>query len=150
MKEDFTAVIHIVFSTLGISIHRIMGFLYYFKSLQESFIPEFIVSDSVTPWTVALQAPLPIGFPRWIYFSELICLPPGNLPSPETDPCLFHLLHWQIRSLLVLGVQPQQSPGIPSGWTASVNERMTWRDQASVSEAHKFIFKKSFYTLTCT
>ena len=48
------------------------------------------------------------------------------------------------------GVQPQQDPGIPSGWTASANKRMTRGDQALVSEAHNFIFKRSFYTLTCT
>ena len=29
-------------------------------------------------------------------------------------------------------------------------KRMTWGDQASVSEAHNFIFKRNFYTLTCT
>ena len=29
-------------------------------------------------------------------------------------------------------------------------KRMTRRDQASVSEAHNFIFKRNFYTLTCT
>ena len=27
---------------------------------------------------------------------------------------------------------------------------MTWGDQALVSEAHNFIFKRNFYTLTCT
>ena len=27
---------------------------------------------------------------------------------------------------------------------------MTWGDQASVCEAHNFIFKRNFYTLTCT
>ena len=52
--------------------------------------------------------------------------------------------------LLLAGVQPQQSPGIPSGWTGLANKWMTRGDQASVSEARNFIFKKSFYTLTCT
>ena len=33
---------------------------------------------------------------------------------------------------------------------ASANERMTWGDQASVSEPRNSIFKKSFYTLICT
>ena len=31
-----------------------------------------------------------------------------------------------------------------------ISERMTWEGQASVSEARNFIFKRSFYTLTCT
>ena len=29
-------------------------------------------------------------------------------------------------------------------------KRMTRGDQASVSKAHNFIFKRNFYTLTCT
>ena len=29
-------------------------------------------------------------------------------------------------------------------------KRMTWGDQASVSEAHNFIFKRNFYTLIYT
>ena len=29
-------------------------------------------------------------------------------------------------------------------------KRMTQGDQASVSKAHNFIFKRNFYTLTCT
>ena len=29
-------------------------------------------------------------------------------------------------------------------------KRKMWGDQASVSEAHYFIFKRDFYTLTCT
>jgi len=40
-------------------------------------------SDSVTPWTVACQAPLSIGFSRQEYsrFPS-----PGDLPSPEMGP----------------------------------------------------------------
>ena len=33
------------------------------------------------PWTVAHQAPLPIGFSRQEYQTELPCLPPGDLPD---------------------------------------------------------------------
>ena len=36
---------------------------------------------SVTPWTVALQAPLSIGFSRQEYQSGLPCPPPGDLPG---------------------------------------------------------------------
>ena len=38
----------------------------------------------VTPWTVALQAPLSMGFSRQEYWSEL--LPPGDLPNPRIKP----------------------------------------------------------------
>ena len=46
-----------------------------------------LVSDSfVTLWTVALQAPLSMGFSRQEYWSGLPCLPPGDLPIPGTEP----------------------------------------------------------------
>jgi len=44
------------------------------------------VSDSVTLWTVAHQAPLSMGFLRQEYWSGLPCLPPGNLPNPGIEP----------------------------------------------------------------
>ena len=34
-----------------------------------------------TPWTVALQVPLFMGFSRQEYWSGLPCPPPGDLPS---------------------------------------------------------------------
>ena len=35
-----------------------------------------------TPWTVAHQAPLSVGFSRQGYWSGLPCPPPGDLPRP--------------------------------------------------------------------
>ena len=35
-----------------------------------------------TPWIVALQAPLPMGFSREEYCSGLSFHPPGDLPDP--------------------------------------------------------------------
>ena len=40
----------------------------------------------VTPWTVACQAPLPVGFSRQEYWSGLPFLPPGDLPSLGIEP----------------------------------------------------------------
>ena len=37
----------------------------------------------VTPWTVALQAPLSMGFSRQGYWRGLPCPPPGDLSDPE-------------------------------------------------------------------
>ena len=37
----------------------------------------------VTPWTVASQASLSMGFFRQEYWSGLPCPPPGDLPDPE-------------------------------------------------------------------
>ena len=39
-----------------------------------------------TPWTVALQAPLSMGFSRQEYWSELPFPPPGDLPDPRIEP----------------------------------------------------------------
>ena len=51
--------------------------------------------SSATPWTVAHQAPLSMGFLRQEYWSELPFPPPGNLPPRDQT----HLLHWQADSL---------------------------------------------------
>ena len=39
-----------------------------------------------TPWTVAPQAPLSMGFSRQEYWSGLPCPPPGDLPNPGIEP----------------------------------------------------------------
>ena len=45
------------------------------------------VSDSsVTPWTVAPQAPLFIGFSRQEHWSGLSFPPPEDLPDPWIEP----------------------------------------------------------------
>ena len=41
-----------------------------------------VVSDSATPWTVALQAPLSMEFPRQEYWSGLLFPPAGTFPDP--------------------------------------------------------------------
>ena len=40
----------------------------------------------VTPWTVAHQAPLSMGFSRQEYWSGLPYLPPGDLPDLGIKP----------------------------------------------------------------
>ena len=40
----------------------------------------------VTPWTVASQAPLSMGFPRQQYWSGLLFPSPGDLPYPGIKP----------------------------------------------------------------
>ena len=44
-----------------------------------------VVSDSATPWTVAHQGPLSVGFSRQEYWSGLPCPPPRELPDPGTE-----------------------------------------------------------------
>ena len=40
----------------------------------------------VTPWIVAHQTLLSMGFSRQEYWSGLPCSPPGDLPDPEIEP----------------------------------------------------------------
>ena len=44
------------------------------------------VQHSVTPWTVAYQAPPSMGFSRQEYWSGLPFPSPGDLPNPGTEP----------------------------------------------------------------
>ena len=41
---------------------------------------------TLTLWTVAHQAPLPMAFSRQEYWSGLPCPPPGDLPDPRIKP----------------------------------------------------------------
>ena len=45
-----------------------------------------VVSDSATPWTLAQQAPLSMGFSRQVYCSGLSFPPAGNRPHPGIEP----------------------------------------------------------------
>ena len=55
-----------------------------------------IVSDSATPWTVARQAPLSMGFSRQEYWSGLPFPSPGDLSWPRDGT---HIPAWQADSL---------------------------------------------------
>ena len=39
-----------------------------------------------TPWTIARQAPLSMGFSKQEYWSGLPCPPPGDIPDPGIKP----------------------------------------------------------------
>ena len=39
-----------------------------------------------TPWTVAHQVPLFMGFSRLEYWNGLVFIPPGDLPNPGIEP----------------------------------------------------------------
>ena len=69
----------------------------------------------VTPWTVAHQASLFMGFSRQEYWSGLPCPPPGDLPHPGTEFVSLCLLQWQVDSL------PLAPPGKPHLYPALIN-----------------------------
>ena len=66
-----------------------------------------LVSDSfATPWTVARQAPLSMGFPKQEYWSGLPFPPPENLSNSGIEPVslvfscigrqiLYHCTTWE-------------------------------------------------------
>ena len=54
---------------------------------------------SVTPWTVAYQAPLSMGFSRQEYWNGLPFLLQGIFPTQGLNPHLLCLLHWHAGSL---------------------------------------------------
>ena len=46
-----------------------------------------VMFDSGTPWTIARQVPLSMGFPVFPeYWSGLLFYPPGDLPDPRIEP----------------------------------------------------------------
>ena len=51
------------------------------KKVKSEIVSYSVVSDSATPWTVAHQAPLFMGFSRQEYWSGLPFPPQGNLPD---------------------------------------------------------------------
>ena len=66
-----------------------------------------VVSDSVTPWAVARQAPLSMGYPGRNSAVGCHFLLQGIFPTQGSNPHLLWLLHWQADSL------PQSHLGSP-------------------------------------
>ena len=61
------------------------------KTSHFSWVSEWVKSLSrvrlfATPWTVAHQAPLSMGFSRQEYWSGLPFISPGDLPDPRIKP----------------------------------------------------------------
>ena len=50
-----------------------------------SAVANMLQSDSATPWTIACQALLSMGFSRQKYWNE-VPFPPGNLTHPRIKP----------------------------------------------------------------
>ena len=75
----------------------------------------------VTPWTVALQAPLSMGFSRQESWSGFPFPTPGDLLTQRSSPCLLCPLHWQVDSLpLAPPIKPRfisiaTPPPVPHG-----------------------------------
>ena len=69
--------------------------------MQSHFSPVWIFE---TPWTVAHQATLSMGFSRQEYWSGRPCPPPGDLPNPGSEPVslMFSCIGRQVLYLLLV------------------------------------------------
>ena len=71
------------------------------------------MSDSATPWKVAGQAPLSMGFSRQEYWSGLPFPSPGDLPDPGIEPGL---------PALQTDALPYEPPGKPTLGTVGITK----------------------------
>ena len=66
----------------------------------------------VTPWTIAYQAPLSMGFSRQECWSGLPFLSPGDLPDPGIEPG---------SPTLEADALPSEPPGAPCSFLGECN-----------------------------
>ena len=85
----------------------------------------------VTPWTVARQAPLSVGFSRQEHWSGLPCPPPRDLPNPGIEPRSTAL---QADSL------PSEPPGRPYQFINTENRRQNIRTALVPNASGTFSF----------
>ena len=108
-----------------------------------------------TPWTVAGQAPLSMGFLRREYWYGLACPPPGDLSNPGIElvsPALagifFFLNHWAIREALCSS-HSSYKPGIlPLNAAVQNLGRNRGRRDGSTSLHYPFWFPEASRNIT--
>ena len=81
-----------------------------------------------TLWTVACQAPLPMGFSRQEYWSGLPCPPSGYFPNPGIEP---------------VSLQP---PELASGFFSSSATRKPLEMYACVQNFWKYLYEISIFS----
>ena len=87
-----------------------------------------VVSDCVTPWTTAQQAPLSMEFSRQEHWRGLPCPPPGDLPDPGIKPAspelagrFFHLSAGPAHTLILVS-NPALEPSLSN--SSSIRPRV--------------------------
>ena len=71
----------------GLSDDVIFSFLHFSDSKERKIVKSLsCVQLFATPWTIAYQAPLSMGFSRWDYWSVLPFPSSGDLPNPGVKP----------------------------------------------------------------
>ena len=56
------------------------------EAVSATVLSHSVLADSATPWIVACQTPLLVGFSRQEYWSGLPCHLPGDHPNPGIEP----------------------------------------------------------------
>ena len=87
-----------------------------FETCGGGLVAKVVSNCFATPWTVACQVPLSMGFPRQKYWSGLLFPPPGDLPDPGIEPMSPHLCF--LPSFYNLGAEilvGSVLPQVPSG-----------------------------------
>ena len=106
-----------------------------------------------TPWTVAHQAPLSMGFPRQEYWSVFPCPPPGDLPDPEIEPkypTSPELTSGFLTTSAAWGRRqwhptPVLLPGKSHGWRSLVGCRLWGRTESDTTDATQQQQQQQFY-----
>ena len=75
-----------------------------------------------TPWTVACQAPLSMGFSRQEYWSGLPSPPPGDLPDPGIDLA-------SLTSAALVGGLFTASTVVYMNWLPIQGQVVTWKGE---------------------
>ena len=95
----------------------------------------------VTPWTIAHQGPLSMGFSRQEYWSGLPFPPPGDLPNPGSKLSLLHCRH-----ILYLGAT-REAPMGKSGPYLIQTQNAQWGGEVSKGQRRVFMFKFSLLAM---
>ena len=113
----------------------------------------------VTPWTVAQQAFLFMGFSRQEHWSGLPCPLPGDLPDPGIKPTSLtsSSLAGRLFTTRVTWETLSAWWGIPvGGWSAFINRILCWMDHPLMHQCMNiypplkwlFLQRSSFQTLS--
>ena len=113
-----------------------------------------VVSNcSVSPWTVAQQAPLSVGFPRQEYWSRLPFPPQGIFRTQGLNPSLLYLLQWQAGSLPLchLGGKPSFCWVVSySWWSCLWNFSLQSNIHGSAFQLHFIFGQTANDTILCS
>ena len=90
------------------------------------------VPGLATPWTIARQAPLSVGFSRQEYRSRLPCPSPGDLPNSGIEPASLRSLALAGRFFTTSAILSAPRPDTTTLSTCSKGRNSTGRSNAPI------------------